>query len=159
MPSRNILWNMSWTQPRCTLYYVLQYVPAMPSYKIKTALNKWLGYSFRVHTFFKIIYPCRHEFMYHIIPFLIRVYGCCIILFKEKEIRVKNRFVEYALVPKDLLFFFQIALHPSHTPIHTVQGKHQCQSYQHWKWWTKPKWETRKRSCEVDFFSALLFVR
>lgn len=52
------------------------------------------------------------------IPFLIRVYRCCIILFKEKEIRVKNRCIEYALISKKTsLYSFQVALHPSHAPI------------------------------------------
>lgn len=52
------------------------------------------------------------------IPFLIRVYRSCIIPFKEKEIRVKNRCIEYDLISKKTsLYIFQVALHLSHAPI------------------------------------------
>lgn len=49
---RLLQYAMILAQVHCTLWnYVLQYVPALLSYKIKTALSKWLDYLFHIHTF------------------------------------------------------------------------------------------------------------
>lgn len=101
------------------MHYVLQYVPALPSYKIKTALNICDKGISSMLTFFFFNYLSLLASIYvPNIPFLIRVYRSCIIPFKEKEIRVKNRCIEYDLISKKTsLYIFQVALHLSHAPI------------------------------------------
>lgn len=80
MPSENILCNKPCSWPRCTVLmkllwllllwnYALQYVPALLSYKVKTALSdKIISSTFTL--IFLIIYPCWNEFLYHFIPFI-----------------------------------------------------------------------------------------